>query len=253
MSQAIAIDTFLETILSCSKFHGRPNEDVCLWIGELEEVFAILSTPSTLRVQGARLLLRDNARIWVKDYVNPTENTDAWLHFKTSLIKRFDSPAQVRLWQLKQLGSVTKYITEFEILHAKIDDINEGEAVQAFLNGLKPKLRGNFASHLIHSQNLSTIKRIAKSIDNMQYRSGNVFNMPTPFSHQQQSPVPDPMATEIDAMDIQRRPRPYRPRDLKQINLVNCACFHCHKPGHQVRQFQPRRSSLPSNTFGVSG
>ena len=92
MSQAIVLDTFLKNIQSCSKFHGRPNEDVCLWIDEIEEIFAILGTPSARRVQGARHLLRDNARLWVKDYTSPTGEDDVWAHFKASLTGCFDSP-----------------------------------------------------------------------------------------------------------------------------------------------------------------
>ncbi|KAF9342266.1 hypothetical protein BGX26_007935, partial [Mortierella sp. AD094] len=146
-----------------------------------------------------------------------------------------------------QRGSVTKYISDFEALRARISDITEGEAIQAFLNGLKPKLQEHFAGHPLYRQNLSTIKQIAESLDNVQYRNRNLFHAPTPVPYQQQSPVPDSMVMDLDAMAAQHQSRTFSPKDSKQRqnDFANRTCFNCHKPGHQARQCPTKPKSNP--------
>lgn len=233
------IDAFLKNV-PLSTFRGKPSESAQDWLSEIDEYFDFVNATPAQRVQGARLLLRDNARRWLKNFTPGEDPTTNWNLFKQALLARFDSPnskyfARSKLYELKQRGSVTKYISEFEDLRSKIDDLGQAEAIQAFLNGLKPKLQEHFAGNPLLRTDLSMIMQIAESLDNVQHRHHvPILQMP----QTQRTPVyKDPNAMEIDAISRQKPVgKNINAMSQKQIDMTNRTCFYCHQPNHQARQ-----------------
>jgi hypothetical protein len=92
---------------------------------------------------------------------------------------------------------VTKDIAEFEKGRALLEDLSEPEAIQLFLNGLKPKIQEHFAGNPSLRTNLYSIMQIAESLDNVLFKnkqSHGGFAMP----RSQQQAFPQPM--ELDAI-----------------------------------------------------
>ena len=138
-------NTFFKNI-PLSVFKGHPHENVQDWLSELDEYLEAVNATSTQKVTAARLLMRDNARRWLKLCPSAPDTIDPWNHFKSCILARFQSAnhkffAQSRLFQLKQRGSVTQYIATFQDICAQINDISEPEALQAFIMGLKPNIQ----------------------------------------------------------------------------------------------------------------
>ncbi|KAK3819028.1 MAG: Retrotransposon gag protein-domain-containing protein [Benniella sp.] len=224
--------------VSLTPFRGRPNENPQDWLSELSEYFDLVHATPQQRTQVAKLMLRDNARAWVRRLNAPMDHDNPWEHFKYHFLTRFQNPnvkffARSTLYTLKQTGSVTKYIAEFEKCRAVLDDLTEPEAIQLFLNGLKPKLQEHFAGNPSLRTNLFNIMQVAESLDNAlfkykQPRTGFVLPQTQPPS----TSYPQPM--ELDAVT---QPRPNRRNDKqKQKDMMNRTCFYCHQPNHQVRQ-----------------
>ncbi|KAF9103182.1 hypothetical protein BGX27_010692 [Mortierella sp. AM989] len=113
MSPTRVFDSFLKSV-PLSTFRGRPNENVRDWLSEIEEYFDIGNVSPEHRYKSARLVLRDNARRWAKQYVQHQSVNNSWESFKVVLLQRFESPnvkyfARSKLYKLKQRSSVTKY------------------------------------------------------------------------------------------------------------------------------------------------
>ncbi|KAF9347920.1 hypothetical protein BGX26_000642 [Mortierella sp. AD094] len=112
--------------------------------------------------------------------------------------------ARSKLYELKQRSSVTKYISEFENLHSRIDELGEAKVIQAFFNGLKPKLQVHFARNPSLHVNLAMIMQIAESLDNVHHQDQVIFQSPQQFQYSNPDDGPQPM--DINAVAKRRTP-----------------------------------------------
>jgi hypothetical protein len=74
----------------------------------------------------------------VRHYRPPIEPDEYWNDFTEALKNHFGSPnsklfARSKIYQLKQSGSVTRYIQALENLQAKIDGFGDTEALKIFI------------------------------------------------------------------------------------------------------------------------
>lgn len=245
---------FFDTVLKSvplSTFSGTNGENVHDWLRRLELYFTALNATSNQRVVATELLLRDNASRWANNRPDTPEGVDVWIHFKECLISRFESPnakffARSRLYNLKQTGSVSSYIAEFDDLRSILTDFGEADAIQVFLNGLNPRLQEHFAGNPTLRTNLNTVMQIAESLDSVHRRDQAVFHTPRVTTPTQERTT-EPM--ELDAFHQTRQWKPRRPDwyyDQKKEDLKNRTCFRCHSPQHQYR-------SCPQNPRNKSG
>lgn len=241
--------SFLKNI-KVSTFSGYPKEDVDDWIEEITEYFDLLHVHPAEQVQAARLLLKHNARHWVRHYQPPLEPDEHWNHFTQALKNRFGSPnsklfARSKIYQLKQTGSVTSYIQAFENLQAKIDDFGEAEAMQVFIQGLKPKLQEHFAGNPSLRDELPRVMQIAESLDNVQYKHRSVAFTAKTLHQANQDHGPWPM--DLSTMSSQSSAPAkgcFNPSQRKQDDYKRGACFYCHETGHQAKEC-PKKMNQP--------
>ncbi|KAF9080135.1 hypothetical protein BGX29_005601, partial [Mortierella sp. GBA35] len=83
-------NTFFKNV-PLSTFKGHPKENVQDWLSELDEYLEAVNATPVQKVTAARLLMRDNARRWLKLCPSAPENTDPWEYFKKCVLARFQS------------------------------------------------------------------------------------------------------------------------------------------------------------------
>ncbi|KAF9343569.1 hypothetical protein BGX34_006605 [Mortierella sp. NVP85] len=164
---AAAVNIFLRNVKP-KAFYGQPTEDPEIWLRELNELFDLMGVPAGNRPQPSQT--------WARTLPAVDELEDPWDDFQESLLRRFRSPnieffARTRLYELKQRTSVTNYITQFENLRAKLNDFGTAEALQVFLQGLKPELQKHFAGNPDLRNNLEQVMQIAESLDSVNHRN----------------------------------------------------------------------------------
>ncbi|KAF9274058.1 hypothetical protein BGZ74_004522 [Mortierella antarctica] len=144
--------------------------------------------------------------------------------------------ARSKIYQLKQTGSVTSYIQAFENLQAKIDDFGEAEAMQVFIQGLKPRLQEHFAGNPSLRNELPQVMQIAESLDNVQYRHRSVaFTAKTHYQPMQDhGPWPMDLSTISPQTHTPANGRRFQ-NPVKQDDFKKGVCFYCHEIGHQAK------------------
>lgn len=139
----------------------------------------------------------------------------SWAELEASVVKEFvpfDSVQRSRdkLKRLIQKTSVSTYLSEFRNIVLTIPEINDGEKLDRFIQGLKPQVKIEVLK--AGAKNLDEASRIALNVDSAIFGSRlNRFQA----SDLRQSPVP----MEIGNTEQRRRDR------------ANNACFKCRKPG----------------------
>ncbi len=166
-----------------------------------------------------------------------------------------------RLAQLKQTGSVQRYLHEFSALCLEIPDLADGEQLHRFMYGLKPAIRQQVELHKCST--FEEAATTADTVDQTMYTSARgSYIPPTPprrdyreFQRRDSSRSgPTPMeidALRMHAMQRQNRafdsrgsaPPPMGPRltpeERARLRDAN-ACFYCRKPGHMMSECPER-------------
>jgi hypothetical protein len=237
--------------------HYRADE----WLQKLEEYFEDAKTVEAHKLRIARQHLKDTAHRWFR---NQKFNLDSdFATFKTRYKKRFSKPddaesALKRIVSLKQTKSVGKYVSEFEALRSRINDMSDFMATQLFINGLKSDI-----SRLINSNgglennDLDAVVALAEKLDATpaQERSfirpqPNQWSRPSPQRFPVQESYPQPM--ELDAVhghpnSQSKFQRPPSKDELKKNDLSKGLCFYCHEPDHMIGSC-PVRNKKQSNS-----
>lgn len=144
--------------------------------------------------------------------------------------KDHEQRARDRLRNLKQSGSVSKYLSEFRNITLSINDMTVGEKIDRFVSGLKREVKLEVLK--MRSTTFEDTASIAIQIDSAIWRSGEgnsyTSSQGTSSSSFGAQAVPDPM--EIG--NIQRgRQLTEEQRWQRKKDLQNNACTQCHVKG----------------------
>ncbi|KAG0276573.1 hypothetical protein BGZ96_003228 [Linnemannia gamsii] len=130
--------------LKPSPFNGKVNAISSLnFIESLEEYFLIVELPTIKWVPYAIGYLGE-ARSWWRGTKRTIQNT-SWIEFKETFLQQFTpadsiNAARRRLHALKQSGPVLDYITAFHDLLRIIPEMDAGQKMYLFINGLEREL-----------------------------------------------------------------------------------------------------------------
>ena len=114
------------------------------WIARIERYFRFGNYHGRDRLDLIAVSLEGPVLNWFNSEMDTVPFTD-WGQFKRRLLSRFrqrleDEPAK-RLFALRQTGSLTDYINEFEELKSIVVGVDEQNLEHIFYNGLKPEFQ----------------------------------------------------------------------------------------------------------------
>lgn len=234
-------------------YNGRPENDVdtflfsvnqyCLQQGETSE-------EAQIRYAGS--MLRGAAATWWRGHISAHPLPATWDAFTTLMRSQFQPIDRVKLARdriatLRQDRSVRDYTFKFRSLLLEIPGMSADEQLDRYVRGLKPAVRKEV--EIKNPTTLDAANRIAEIQDANAYRVFGPSNNRPSYSNGPRrsyaSAVRDtPVPMELGAMRARLPPRPKlaQPRPFQRNrDVLNNACFYCHKTGHRLNDCPERR------------
>jgi hypothetical protein len=221
------------------KYHGQ--RDFLLldnWIFSVEQYFLLTDMPVNKQGPFVSTLLRDEALLW---YRSSYEKWDpktplTWKIICTAMRKYFAPPNEDRRLQdewanLRQHGSVSEYVSVLMALAARIPELSQGQILDKFIRGLKPKTK--IEVELRDPKTPDEAYRLADRFDRIVYGVKNTsfltqnYNRYSATSNVNGMNMDYSEPMQIDAL----RPRRPGPKTFQQPRTQRL-CFACGKPGH---------------------
>jgi len=196
---------------------GDPEE----WVLLMDAYFEAAGTQEETKMQLGILKLRKAAMDWWRTRVEPPAT---WEELKEALVAQFrrrelSQNARVLLDQLRQQGSLARYVEEFRRLLLKAHDMAEADRVHSFTRGLRPETRRWV--QISRPETLDDAVRVAFSVEDAVIESSSKTD-------------PDPMEVAMMRKEGQKRENP-RPRGPQ--------CFNCQGWGHIARDCPSRKQN----------
>lgn len=235
-------------------FSGKPNEDVTLWIFDLNNVFTgRLITREESKISVAVGTMTARAKSWVRTVMEGQNPPNSWNTFVALAKEEFlvlDSQLVLReqLDDLRQTTSVAEVLHKFRTIMSQVQDMSELDKVKAFMRVLKPEVRS--AVMMVSPKALADAVKQASRHDRAYPQvSSDIRNSYLPTS----VPRGDMMDVSVDyrsgAQFIPaqggnqgRPPRQYGQQDRpmlsdsdKQALVREGRCFKCRAVGHVAR------------------
>jgi hypothetical protein len=123
------------------KFDGK---DPITWILQMEQFFDLHNVPHTQKVRIASLYLEPNQFVWYR-WVCSRKSFVSWTIFMEEMIAQYEDTRSntffSQLINLKQKGSVTDHIENFQRLNIKVTDIPDEHLIDVFIGTLKDNIQ----------------------------------------------------------------------------------------------------------------
>lgn len=217
------------------KFDGKA-EELNVWLYKVEQELQVRRiADETTRVQVGQSYLAGAAAHWHVNLVLRNQLPGTWADYVTALRARFapkldQATIRDKLLEIRQRGTLTTYIAEFEKLYLMVEGMDEATLVRVFMRGLSSQLAPFVAPH--NPQTVRAAIDMARMIQ--ESRGGSRPN----------SSTPDPAAPmEVDAIAARRA----RLTDQERTRLrQEGACFKCRQRGHVAKECPENRRPATS-------
>lgn len=231
------------------------------WLQKFTEYFEDAKTQEPHKLRIVRQHLKDTAHRWFRN-----QNFDldtGYTSFESRFKKRFGKPddsnsALKQIVSLRQTKSVAQYISQFEALRSRIDDMSNYMATQLFINGLKSDIsRLINANSGLTSDDFDAVVALAERIDaapthERSFIRATSNHWPRTYVPRSQNQETYPQPMELDT--AQGHPntqskfqRPLSKEEVKKNDFAAGRCFYCHEPGHLIGAC-PLRNKKSSNS-----
>jgi hypothetical protein len=130
------------------KFDGK---DPITWILQMDKLFDLHNVPHTQKVRIASLYLEPNQFVWYR-----------WLCSRKSLVTRSNTFFS-KLINLKQKGSVTEHIENFQRFNIKVIDILDEHLIDVFIGNLKDNIQHEV--RLWEPKSLENAFKVARNVE----------------------------------------------------------------------------------------
>jgi hypothetical protein len=170
-------------------FHGGMHSNANLWLAELSTYFVALGVNNNDRTVFALAQLRDSALLWASSVAELQQPQNvAFDRFRDLFLTRFNpitgaTQARAELRILKQTGSVSQYISSFQSIMQRINDMNEADRVDSFIQGLRPSLQLECIKANVNNVNdlMNLVQRL-DTVYRMTYSKQPTYHPPLPSS-----------------------------------------------------------------------
>jgi hypothetical protein len=173
------------------KFDGK---DPITWILQMEQFFDLHNVPHTQKVRIASLYLEPNQFVWYR-WLCSRKSLVTWTIFTEEMIAHYEDTRSntffSQLINLKQKGSVTEHIENFQRLNIKVTDIPDEHLIDVFIGTLKDNIQHEVL--LWEPKSLENAFKVARNVEskNMAMATRRTYpniyrenNAPSPKTHQ---------------------------------------------------------------------
>lgn len=133
------------------EFSGAEKDNLTAFIFQTTDIFNARKMPLEERLVAVTGYLSGNALQWylqIRKDIKAGEraNFPSWEGFTASLKDAFEPACtpmalRIRLRQLRQVGSLSSYISLFRNISGQLDDISKFDLIVYFMEGLRPDIR----------------------------------------------------------------------------------------------------------------
>ena len=181
--------------------------------------------------------MEDEALVWFQDIEEASQFT-SWDAFVRALHIRFgdsayDDPME-SLTKLRQVGSISTYKTQFEVLSNRIKELSERHKLSCFLSELKDEIR--LLVRMLNPKNFSFAFGLAKIQEEYLFTSKKITKPWIDIA--KPSIVGPPLAFKNDNIDPKITKFPIQKLPTSQIEerRKKGVCFHCEEKYHAGHQ-----------------
>jgi hypothetical protein len=267
VSTANATITRLTSQLRPAAWAGNRKHDFDTWLFQADQYRnkAIAAIDDATAIVLVSMHFTDDAATWWRAIVESGRTPATWNEFKQLLTAEYRSELRVlaardKLANARMLQGLEQYVTYVRSLHLAIGDLSEGEKMDRFLRGLKPKLQERLRAMRPHARTFDELVQRALVLDDAEraasastraFPSGGNFRSYTsnPAKAQQHPRHADsdehgaPM--ELGSMSNGNKGKfrkDERGENRQHRDIANDRCFNCNEKGHHSKDCKkPKR------------
>jgi hypothetical protein len=203
------------------KFDGK---DPITWILQMEQFFDLHNVPHTQKVLIASLYLEPNQFVWYR-WLCSRKSLVTWTIFTEEMIAHYEDTRSntffSQLINLKQKGSVTKHIENFQRLNIKVTDIPDEHLIDVFIGTLKDNIQHEV--RLWEPKSLENAFKVARNVESKNMAMATRRTYPNIYRENNAPSPKTPQPTRLTPQQLEER---------KEKGL----CFNCdskYSKGHK--------------------
>jgi hypothetical protein len=185
------------------KFDGK---DPITWILQMEQFFDLHNVPHTQKVRIASLYLEPNQFVWYR-WLCSRKSLVTWTIFTEEMIAHYEDTRSntffSQLINLKQKGSVTEHIENFQRLNIKVTDIPDEHLIDVFIGTLKDNIQHEV--RLWEPKSLENAFKVARNVESKNMAMATRRTYPNIYRENNAPSPKTPQPTRLTPQQLEER------------------------------------------------
>jgi gas vesicle protein len=185
------------------KFDGK---DPITWILQMEQFFDLHNVPHTQKVRIASLYLEPNQFVWYR-WLCSRKSLITWTIFTEEMIAHYEDTRSntffSQLINLKQKGSVTEHIENFQRLNIKVTDIPDEHLIDVFIGTLKDNIQHEV--RLWEPKSLENAFKVARNVESKNMAMATRRTNPNIYRENNAPSSKTPQPTRLTPQQLEER------------------------------------------------
>jgi hypothetical protein len=185
------------------KFDGK---DPITWILQMEQFFDLHNVPHTQKVRIDYLYLEPNQFVWYR-WLCSRKSLVTWTIFMDEMIAHYEDTRSntffSQLINLKQKGSVTEHIENFQRSNIKVTDIPNEHLIDVFIGTLRDHIQHEV--HLWEQKSLENAFRVARNVESKNMALATRRTNPNIYRENNAPSSKTPQLTELTPQQLEER------------------------------------------------